>query len=297
MTLDDYLHRESPYLAHRRLWSGRVAYSLLALLASLPALTALALPVLGAFVPLLLFLGVLISLGFFERALTRRLSRRYGLVCPHCGEPYHLPLRRRVGYLIPVAVCRRCRKPVVEPDGPGSSGKVCFVETTFDEYSRQQFAAAVARYGAPPDELPAREQPGQPMTLDAYCRRERAFDIHSGHWQLVGAGVFFGAVIAGFGIVMALDLSGALPNRVCGAIMMVYLVGLSLGSLLGLRALERVAIRKLSPRYGLLCPHCQEPCIAPRYRRPGQLIDVTACRHCGGAVVEAPGAGTAPQTG
>jgi hypothetical protein len=297
MTLDDYLRRESPYLAHRRVWSGRVAYSLLALLVSLPALMVLALPVVGAFVPLLLLLGVMIGLTFADRALSRRLSRQHGLVCPGCGEPYHLPLRRLVGQLIPVAVCRRCRKPVVESDGPDSAGKVCFVAMTFDEYSRQQFAAAVERSGAPPDEPPPREQPGLPMALDDYCRRERAFEVRSGHWQLVGAGVYFGALIAGCGIAMALDLSGALPNRVCGAITMVYLVGLSLGMLLGLRALERAAIRKLAPRYGLVCPHCQQPCVAPRYRRSGRLIDVTTCRHCGGAVVEAPGTSNAPQAG
>jgi hypothetical protein len=288
MTLDDYLRRESPYLAHRRLWSGRVAYCLLALLVSLPALVAVALPVLGAFVPLLLLLGVMVGLTFFERALNRRLSRRYGLICPGCGEPYHLPLRRRVGQLIPVPVCGRCRRPVVEAAGSESDAKVRFLKMTADEYSRQQFAAAVARHGSHPDEPPPREPPGVPMTLDDYLRREVAFDQQLGHWQMAGAGVFFGALIAGCAIGMALDLSGAVPSAVCGAVMMVYLVGLSLGSLLGLAPLERAATRKLAPRYGLTCPHCHGPCVAPRHRRPGQLIDMMACRRCGGAVVEPP---------
>ena len=114
MTLDDYLRREAPFVAAQRRWWGLWGYFSLVFVVCLKVLKAAGPPDIRDVLLLVLVIGYMVGLGVFEHTLTRGLSRRHGLLCPHCGEPYKILLSRRSGWLVPVTVCRRCRQPVVE---------------------------------------------------------------------------------------------------------------------------------------------------------------------------------------
>src|SRR5262249_19826435 len=177
--------------------------------------------------------------------------------------------------------CRRCRAEVIEPAGSDSDSRVFFLAVTVDDYEQREFSAAITRARSQLIEPAPEQLDGPPMRLDDYFRRELAYDRRLGNWMLVWVVVFFGVL---FGLVLiqaALDRAGV-PKSVIGAITIAYLFS----SLPGLIIFDRVATRKLSRRYGLICPDCLRSCVAPRVRRPGHLINVSTCRHCGQAMVE-----------
>ena len=280
MTLDDYLSREAPCLADRGRRGLLWVPVTLAMLGLMVVLVATLPTGVGAFVPVILGVGYLIAFGHSERALTRRLSNRYGLTCKFCGHAYRIPLRRRAGELPPVPVCGGCRRAVVESTGSATESHVQFVSDTLTEYHRRRFAAAVERMRAEP--AAAEPTDGPPRTRADYFRRELAYDRDAGRWLMVFGGVFLGGLIALFVVLLLLQEAGVVRASVNGAIIFAYMFA----GLPGLVAVTRVAERKLSARNGLVCPDCRRPAVAPRYRRPGQVIDVTACRHCGGWVTE-----------
>jgi hypothetical protein len=171
---------------------------------------------------------------------------------------------------------------VVEAVGSESDSKVCFLPISRDDYERREFAAAVARAKSRPPEPAVPEQTGAwPMTLEDYLRRELAYYRHFDDWLGVWGLAFLGSLVGLSLILVLLDRTGVLSGGVCAVIAMVFMFS----ALPGVVIFDRIATRKLSARYGLVCPHCQQPCVAPKCRLPGQLIDVTVCRHCGGAVV------------
>src|SRR5262249_10322666 len=226
MTLDDYLQRESPFFAHRQRWWRWFASLSLGFLFLLPVLLGVAPDGIQPFVPLVVGVGYLTAIGFFEHSLTKRLSRRYGLVCPHCESPYTVSLRRRVGQLLPVTLCPRCRQPVVEPEGSESDATVSFLPLTRKEYERREFIAALERSRSrPPDETPpAPAQVGPlPGTPDDYFRREVAYDRDKCRWYLGWVIVFFASLFLLVLLNVALERGGIAPSAVCGAITMVFL--------------------------------------------------------------------------
>jgi hypothetical protein len=277
MTLDDYLRREGPYVAHLRRWQRLTAVVLL---------VALLTPLFWPAVPVELFLAVLLAaivgVFLFDHAATRRLSARYGLLCPHCGSPYRLPLRRRPGQALPVTLCAKCRGEVIEPTEADFNTRAWFLPMTYAEYSAQQFARAVERRNTRASEPPALDCTATlPTTLDDFFRREHAYEEHLGRWYTRWAVFFFGSIIGLFGIVLTLQLTDVLPRSVCGAVMLAYLFCLWPA----LHFFQRTANRTLSARHGLACPDCGGSCVASRYRRPGTLIDLASCPHCESPVI------------
>src|SRR5262245_44856610 len=224
MTLGDYLSREAPYAADQRCWWGLWAYLSLVFLVFVKVLKVAGPPDIRDFLVIGLAVSYMVGLGVFEHTLTRRLSRRHGLLCPHCGEPFRITLLRRAGQFVPVTVCRRCRQPVVEAAGSDSDTKVCYLPITLHEYVRRAFNESLERASAPRGEPEAPEPEGAlPTTLDDYFRREVAYGEHICHWQLVGAGLYFGSLFVFFFLLlMPLNLAGVVPGVVCGVALMVF---------------------------------------------------------------------------
>jgi hypothetical protein len=247
MTLDHYLRHEPAFLEYRRRCFFNLGIAGLGLLL-VYGVSRRALPDAVAIALLfLLFVGLLVGAHRIEGTLLPRLAARHGLLCPHCRRPFIAPLRRRAGSLIDLAACRRCGGLVFAPD---------------------------RRTGATTG--PAASTSSLTMPLQDYLARERALAEDRDRW-------YAGWTIAYFGGMPAPVLVGlALPNAVATALVLAYLVG----SYPSLRVMDRVATRRLAVRHGLLCPLCQEPFLVPLGRRPGKLIDLTACRRCGGSVVE-----------
>jgi hypothetical protein len=251
MTLDHYLRHESAFLEYRRRCLFNLAVASLGLLlVYLVSRRALSDAVAIALL-FLLAVGHFTGIHLIEGALTRWFAARHGLLCPHCRRPFLAPLDRRPGRLIDMAACRRCGGSVFATDRQAS-----------------------------PRSGPTASTPSLAMPLEDYLGRERALAEERDRWYVGWASAFFG----GMPVLVLVGL--VLPNAVATALVVTYLFG----SYPSLCVMDRVVTRRLAARHGLLCPLCQEPFLAPLGRRPGKLIDMTACRRCGGSVVE-PGHG------
>jgi purine-cytosine permease-like protein len=249
MTLDHYLRHEVAFLERPRRWC--LVWAVVALGAVLAIRRAERVLPDAVFIALLLLLvfGFFAGVIFIQRVVTRRFAERHGLLCPHCRHPYHAPLGRRAGTWIDMSTCRRCRGAVFAPD-------------------RQ----------ANPTPPPAAPAAAPSMTLDDYLGRESAFGEDQNRWMLAWIVVFFG------GMVILVGIGVFLPNAVGAAISFIYVTVFPLGLYY---FLDRAAKRALAERHGLLCPSCREPYRIPSGRQPGKLLQIPACRRCGGAVVEA----------
>jgi Zn-finger nucleic acid-binding protein len=116
LTLDDYLRQESAFHKHLCRWRAVWAYLSLGYLVIFLILLRVLPKDVTWFLPLLSLFGYFACFARFERVATTRLPARYGLVCPHCRQPFTAPSRRRAGQLFAVPLCRRCGGTVVEAE-------------------------------------------------------------------------------------------------------------------------------------------------------------------------------------